>query len=120
MMKEADVTQCRNRIAERIRERRRDLRLTQEELAERADLSANYIARLELGSKTPSLSTMVRLAKALDISESDLLASGAEGKWLDELHEIANALNDLPDSDAEYLIRQLRADIDHMKKRRDT
>ena len=38
-------------IAKRIRERRRTLGLTQEKLAERAGLSVNYLAQLEISDK---------------------------------------------------------------------
>jgi transcriptional regulator with XRE-family HTH domain len=58
----------------RLRELRKERGLTQEELAESADLSGNYISDLELGLKVPSLTILVRLSKALDIATADLLA----------------------------------------------
>jgi transcriptional regulator with XRE-family HTH domain len=57
----------------RLRELRREHGLTQEALAESADLSGNYISDLELGLKVPSLSVMVRLSQALDIAPAALL-----------------------------------------------
>ena len=59
----------------RLRELRQSRNLTQEALAEAADLSGNYISDLELGLKVPSLTIMVRLSQALDIAAADLLTA---------------------------------------------
>ena len=55
---------------QRLRTRRG---LTQEQLAVTAGLSRTFLTRLELGQHDPSLSTLVRLAKALRVSVTDLL-----------------------------------------------
>jgi len=47
---------------------------SQEELAHEAGLTRNYISLLELGQKSPTLRTMVRLAKSLGISVSTFIA----------------------------------------------
>ena len=59
----------------RLRELRQSRNLTQEALAEAADLSGNYISDLELGLKVPSLTIIVRLSQALDIAAADLLTA---------------------------------------------
>lgn len=58
----------------RLRELRKERGLTQEALAESADLSGNYISDLELGLKVPSLTILVRLSQALDTATTELLA----------------------------------------------
>jgi len=55
---------------QRLRTRRG---LTQEQLAVTAGLSRTFLTRLELGQNDPSLSTLVRLAKALRVSVMELL-----------------------------------------------
>jgi len=57
----------------RLRELRKERGLTQEALAESADLSGNYISDLELGLKVPSLTILVRLSQALGVATPDLL-----------------------------------------------
>jgi len=47
--------------------------LTQEHLAVKAGLSCIYVAKLELGQHDPALSTLVRLAKVLRVSVTELL-----------------------------------------------
>ena len=42
-------------------------------LAERADLTLNYVGEVERGEKLASLETIVRLARALGLSGGELL-----------------------------------------------
>lgn len=52
--------------------------LTLEQLAERADLSPNYIGSVENERRDPSLSTILALAKALQVQAGDLLSPSHE------------------------------------------
>ncbi len=56
-----------------VRERRQDKGLSQEKLAELADLNRSYLGEIERGLVTPSLLTVLKLAEALDCSASNLL-----------------------------------------------
>jgi transcriptional regulator with XRE-family HTH domain len=56
------------RFGRAIRRRRRELDLSQEELAERAELHRNYVSGIETGTRNPSLKNIEKLAKALDTS----------------------------------------------------
>ena len=64
-----------------IQSRRKSLSLSQEELGFRSGLHRTYIADIERGSRNLSLASIAKLAKALEISLSDLFASvhGAPG-----------------------------------------
>ena len=61
-------------FATNVKNRRRFLSLTQEQLAERASLHINYIGGIERAERNPSLTTMFALAKALECSLGDLLS----------------------------------------------
>ena len=41
--------------------------LSQEELAEKADIHPNYVGRIERGECTPTLTILLKVAKALDV-----------------------------------------------------
>ena len=47
--------------------------LTQEELAERAEVSATYIGFVERGDNVPTLTIIIQIASALDVRPSELL-----------------------------------------------
>lgn len=61
-------------IGIRIREYRLLRSLTQEQLAEAADLSTPYVSCMERGIKTASIRTYERIASALDVPLAYLLA----------------------------------------------
>jgi transcriptional regulator with XRE-family HTH domain len=57
-----------------LRDLRQAVGISQEALAHRAGLSANYISDLERGRKSPSLRTVARLAHVLGTIPSRILA----------------------------------------------
>ena len=61
------------RFGKQLQQLRTRRSLTQEQLAVTAGLSRTFLTRLELGQHDPSLSTLVRLAKALRVSVTELL-----------------------------------------------
>ena len=63
----------RKRFGDAVRHRRRQLGLTQEGLAGRAQLHRTYVADVERGNRNPSLESMTRIAAALDLELSALL-----------------------------------------------
>ena len=66
------------RIGRRARDRRLELELGQAEVAIRARISVGKVSEFEngqFGSRGPTLSMIERIAKALGVSPSDLLAA---------------------------------------------
>jgi transcriptional regulator with XRE-family HTH domain len=47
--------------------------LTQEEVAERSGVHATEVSRMEANKRDPRISTLKRLAEAVEVSPSDLL-----------------------------------------------
>lgn len=61
------------KLSRRLKELRAKRGLTQAALANRAGVTLSYIGRLEIGRHDPQLSTLYRIAKALNISVGDLV-----------------------------------------------
>lgn len=59
-----------------IKAERKRLGWSQETLAENAELSRAYVTELEGGNRTPNLDTLMRVAKALGMKTSKLVAAG--------------------------------------------
>jgi transcriptional regulator with XRE-family HTH domain len=70
--------QAQERFARNLRNRRLEIGLSQEDVAHESGLHATEVSRLERAVREPRLSTMVRLAKALETTVADLV-SGVEG-----------------------------------------
>ena len=60
-------------FGKRVAEIHRMRGLTQEQLAEKADITALSIAFIEQGRRWPRIATLYKLAKCLDISPSEFL-----------------------------------------------
>jgi transcriptional regulator with XRE-family HTH domain len=63
----------RRKFGEKMRHYRKQASLTQEQLAEKADLHHNFIGEVERGNMEISLTSMLKIAKALQIKVRDLI-----------------------------------------------
>lgn len=61
-------------IGKNIRKYRLEKKLRQEDLAERAGLSTNYIGMVERGEKIPALETFITILNVLGVSADIILA----------------------------------------------
>lgn len=95
-----------SKIGQKIRKIRRAQGLSQEELAERVDISTTHMSHIETGSTKLSLSVLVDIAAVLEVRVDDLLnnsESTAKSTALDEISAVlercspkeANVITDL-------------------------
>ena len=82
-------------LGKRLKEARLKKKLTQEQLAEKADISAIYLSELERGEKSPSMTVFVNLVLALDISADYLLLDELPSGMDHVNNEISQRLNKL-------------------------
>lgn len=55
-----------------VRARRKALGISQEKLAEKAELHHNYVGEIERGEKAATIDTIVKIARALNIQAGEL------------------------------------------------
>ena len=67
-------------LGKRISNLRRQKKLTQEELAEKTDLSTNYISHIENSRSIPSLETLMKLCAAMDVTPNELLLGTSQNR----------------------------------------
>ncbi|MDD3334286.1 MAG: helix-turn-helix transcriptional regulator [Eubacteriales bacterium] len=91
-------------MGSRVRKQRQAMGLTQEELAEKINVSTSFIGHVERGSRKGSMDTVVALANALNVSMDYLLSAslnnnglgpmpqGLSKKQKDVMHEILSTL----------------------------
>jgi transcriptional regulator with XRE-family HTH domain len=70
----AAIQRHRRLLGEAVRSKRRQAGLSQEKLAEKADLSTVFISRIERGKESPSVDNLVKIAKALGVRVRDLVS----------------------------------------------
>jgi transcriptional regulator with XRE-family HTH domain len=75
-------------LSKNLKVNRQKLGITQSELAERAGISTNFVAMIELKHKFPTPETLERLSKALDINTYELFSTSVSPDGvLKNLHE---------------------------------
>jgi transcriptional regulator with XRE-family HTH domain len=95
-------------IGERVREHRVLLGLTQAELAERANLNTSYVGQIERSLREPSLKALCKIAGALNLSLSELLA--------DEIKEADLIKNEVSRLLEEWPLEQQRVILDIVRR----
>ena len=66
-------TELSDQISANLSNIRKRLRYTQREVAKIAGLNINYYAKVERGDSVPSLKTLSKIAKALEVSITDIV-----------------------------------------------
>ena len=80
-------------IGNRIRQRRKELKLTQEKLSEILEISPTYISEIERGTGISSLATITKLSKVLKL-DLDYLVFGISDTNIDKT--FSKILNKIP------------------------
>lgn len=86
-------------MGKRIRQKRKEMDLTQEKLAELIDISPSHVGEIERGTSVCSVEVLVNLATALDLN-LDTLVKGIDNKNVDNafselLEKMSNSHKDL-------------------------
>jgi len=79
-------------IGKRIAKRRNVLDLTQEELAEKADLSTPYVGTIERAASKISIETLMKLCSALEVTPDYILLGVDKEFRNDDLEDIKNEI----------------------------
>jgi transcriptional regulator with XRE-family HTH domain len=61
-------------LGKAVAARRKELKLTQEQLANDTELHQRWISNVETGKRNPSYASLRRLAASLDLTASELIA----------------------------------------------
>lgn len=70
-------------IAGNIRNERKKLCISQERLAERADISVDTVKNVESGRRAMNLDTYLRIARALETTPIALMHEGQRGEYME-------------------------------------
>ncbi|MDI6801786.1 MAG: helix-turn-helix transcriptional regulator [Thermodesulfovibrionales bacterium] len=95
-------------IGKRIQELRKKQKLSQEQIAEKIDISPNYLSRIECGKENPTLDMLIKLSNALEVEMWEMFDFGhaANRKELkDAIHDFTKTADDARLSLAFKIIR---------------
>lgn len=83
-------------IGKRIKEVRKQKGLSQEKLAEMAEISTQYMSQIETAARNVSFRSLLNIAKALEVSMDELLYGNqpiTSGEYLKEMNEVLENCN---------------------------
>lgn len=100
-------------MGQRIYELRKQLRLTQEELATKAGLSHQVCSTAERATKALRSENVVKIANALEVS-TDYLLTGKSSST--DYARLADILSKLSQSDFRYLSETIRLFIEYSER----
>ena len=101
-----------------LAQRRKALRLTQAELAERLSLSPETVARFERGSYLPSLPLLFKLAQILSCDPTSLLAGELEVREPQPHQRLMSALEGLESSELDHIYNLVVLESQFLRKLR--
>ncbi|WP_277406660.1 helix-turn-helix domain-containing protein [Lacrimispora xylanisolvens] len=104
-------------LGNRIRERRQEVGLSQEVLAEQAGISPNTISRIECGQTAMSVETFQKLVRILG-SDANWLLSSMESTEKDtgQLHTVICRVRNLKQAEQDIVVRTMKALMDGLEK----
>ena len=103
-------------IGKNIRKYRLMKKFRQEDLAEKAGLTTNYIGMVERGEKTPSLETFITILNALDVSADMVLADVVNTGYTVKNSMLNEKLSKLSTEDREKIYEVIDTLIKHSKQ----
>ena len=104
-------------LGERIRSRRIKLCLSQEALAEKAEISANTVSRIEGGQMAMGIGTFINLVQAMDADADSLLgviSDSGKKRHGDIFHRISH----LREPEREIVLRTIEALVESLRRGR--
>lgn len=108
---DASAVTLRTRFGQSIRKHRNRLALTQEQLAERSDLSVDAIRRIEAGRFSPTLDTLRKISDGLQVSLPTLFQAMGDDRP-DHVAEICDYLTRRNPRELKMAWKVLRAMFD--------
>lgn len=100
----------------RIKYYRQQMNYTQEQLAEKAKITTNYLSAIERGIKVPRLETFVSIANILDVSSDELLSDVLRRGGQVQSCILEEQIEELPARDQKRIRRILEVLIEEAKE----
>ena len=97
------------KIGRFLKELRKTKNLTQEQLAERLNISGRTVSRWETGNNMPDISLLVELAEFYNVSIPEIIDGERKSETMErEVKEVAEKMSDYAGTEKETLIKNIR------------
>lgn len=98
------------KIGNFLKELRKEKNLTQEQLAEKLNVSGRTVSRWETGTNMPDISLLNEIAEFYDVSIPEIISGERKsGTMNNEVKEVAQGLSDYAASEKEEIVKEIRS-----------
>lgn len=94
-------------IGKRIYKKRKEMGLTQEELADRSGLSQSFLTCIERGEKGPGYDSIIRISCALETSTDYLLLGVLSQEESNYINMLFRLMNEAQRKDATEIVKRI-------------
>ena len=99
------------KIGSFLKELRKEKGITQEEFAEKLNVSGRSVSRWETGSNMPDISLLIEIAEFFDVSIPEIINGERKSESMnEEVKEVADKLSDYANAEKEKLIKNIRSE----------
>ena len=105
-------------IGENIRSYRKKRKWRQEDLAEKVDLSVNYISLLERGENIPALDTFIDIVNVLGVTSDMVLTDVLDAGYQIKSTQLADRIAQLSPDDRRDILAVVDTMVRNAEKRR--
>lgn len=97
------------KIGSFLKELRKEKGITQEEFAEKLNVSGRTVSRWETGANMPDISLLVEISEFFDISIPEIINGERKSETMnEEIKEVADKLSDYANAEKETIIKNIR------------
>ena len=97
------------KIGNFLKELRKEKGITQEEFAEKLDVSGRTVSRWETGVNMPDISLLIEISEFFDVSIPEIINGERKSEIMnEEVKEVAEKLSDYANTEKETIIRNIR------------
>ena len=92
-----------------LKELRKERKLTQEQLAEKLNVSGRTVSRWETGNNMPDISLLLEISELYDVSIPEIINGERKSeKMKEEVKEVAKSMSDYALAEKEGIIKEIR------------
>jgi len=108
-MKGGSIFVDQKKIGYFLKELRKEKRITQEEFAEKLNVSGRTVSRWETGNNMPDISLLVEISELYDVSIPEIINGERKSENMnEEVKEVAKSMSDYALAEKEGIIKEIR------------
>lgn len=98
------------KIGSFLKELRKEIGITQEEFAEKLDVSSRTISRWETGTNMPDISLLVNIAEIFNVSISEIINGERKSEIMEkEVKKVVEAMSDYATAEKAIVLKRVKA-----------